>query len=119
MALAHVHVFRELSHERAAQLARAVTAALVAALRVPANDPTVWIDAHSTATSVVAGRHSVGLVHVRVTMFAGRTDEMKCDLHRLICAELVAIGVAARDVLVVVDELPVAAWSIAGQVEDE
>jgi len=119
MALAQIHVFEDLPPGRAGQLVRAVHAALVEALHVPANDPSVWLDTHAAETSVIAERHGTGLVHVRVTMFAGRTAPTRDDVHRRICDRLVAAGVASHQVLVILEELPVASWSIAGQVQEE
>lgn len=119
MALGEILTFGSGPATPGPDLVRAVHSALVEALKVPNDDPTVWhanLDEHS---SIVANRHGADAVLVRVTMFQGRTDETVRRLHEVLADQMESVGVPRASVLVVIVESPPQRWSIAGVPQDQ
>jgi hypothetical protein len=75
MALAQVTTFGEGQVVSALDLIAAVREALVDALQVPADDPTVWYRPVPAGYAAVSAHHGPDAVLVEVTMFAGRSSE--------------------------------------------
>lgn len=94
----------------------AVHAALVEALKVPADDPTVIVIERDpdvvVSPSKVRDRYTI----VSVTMFVGRTPTAKRRLYASVVGGLEACGVPASDVLTVLEELPMENWGVDGGV---
>lgn len=114
MALASIEVLAGRGLDERRRLLRAVRQALVAALRVPVDDPTVRLMAHASDNFMIPERHSARYVLVTVTMFRGRTPETKRVLYEELVAELAKVDVPAGDVQVVLHEPPMENWSIGG-----
>lgn len=114
MALACIDVLSGLGPALRSGILNAVHTAVVLALRVPADDPTVHLVEHERVNVVVPPQRSDRYTIVTVTMFAGRSTATKRRLYELIVANLVNEGVPADDVLIVVHEPEMANWGIAG-----
>jgi phenylpyruvate tautomerase PptA (4-oxalocrotonate tautomerase family) len=114
MALAQITTFRPDPDGRSAELVRAVRDALVGALLVPANDPTVWHRLIPRGQSIVAERHGPDAVVVEITMFSGRTPDTIAKLHASVAARLTELGIEPQTVLCVIRESPPLNWSIGG-----
>lgn len=119
MALAQVFVFRSLEPGDSDRMLRAVHGALVEVLRVPTDDPTVWLSEEPAACLHQPNRHGPGTTVVQVTMFAGRSLETKHRLHRELAARLEAAGVPRDDVVAVLVEAPTESWSTGGRPADQ
>ncbi len=100
-------------------LIAAVHAALVVALHVPDDDPTVWIEKVVDEDAIVAGRHAGGLVLVSVTMLSGRTASTRRLPHREIAERLGAVGISGDGVMCVIGEVDRSSLSIGGVPQDE
>ncbi|GAA5124168.1 tautomerase family protein [Haloechinothrix salitolerans] len=92
----------------------AVRRALVGALQVSEDVPTVRLVEHSPENVIIPPQHSERYVIVEVTMFKGRTDRTKRRLYKYLVAELGAFDIPASDVRIVIHEPPMENWSLDG-----
>jgi phenylpyruvate tautomerase PptA (4-oxalocrotonate tautomerase family) len=99
--------------EKRLLLAR-VHEAMVTALHVPADDPTVRLLEYPAEHMIIPGRHSQRYTIVVITMFAGRTMTTKRCLYQQLVAGLAEVDVPAADVQVIVHEAPMENWSLEG-----
>lgn len=112
--MARVEVCWRSTPDERCRIGSAVHAALVEALRVPADDPTVIVIERDpdgvVAPSKVSSRYTI----VSVTMFSGRTLTAKRRLYASLVRRLTACGVPTSDVLTVLEELPMENWGVDG-----
>jgi phenylpyruvate tautomerase PptA (4-oxalocrotonate tautomerase family) len=87
---------------------------MVAALRVPSDDPTVLITEIDPGSVVLPGGVGDSYTIVQITMFEGRSIEAKRALYRGICTSLAAVGIPPSDILIAIVEAPTGNWGIAG-----
>jgi phenylpyruvate tautomerase PptA (4-oxalocrotonate tautomerase family) len=119
VALVRIELLAGHSAERKRQLLEGVHAALVAALEVPAGDPTLRIIEHDPAHLELARAPHVmseNFALVEITMFAGRSLDTKRKLYREIVDRLVELGIPAQDITIVVVESPTENWGVRGGV---
>ncbi len=114
VALARVEVLRGLPPEERRRVIEAVHAALVEALEVPADDPTVRLVEHRAENVLVPAQRSDRYTVVEVTMFAGRSLATKRRLYEAVVRHLHACGVPTDDVLVVLHEPKTENWGVQG-----
>lgn len=80
MALASIEVLAGYAADDKHRLLQGVRSALVTALQVPTDDPTVRLVEHTPDSVIIPKRHSGRYTIVVVTMFAGRTLTTKRHL---------------------------------------
>ena len=114
VALARVEVLQGLPSEERRGVIDAVHAALVEALEVPADDPTVRLVEHRPENVRMPPDRSDRYTVVEVTMFAGRSIQTKRRLYEAIVRNLNACGVPSDDVLVVLHEPGMENWGVHG-----
>ena len=116
MAIARIEVLAGLSRaERRARI-EAVRGALVEALRVPADDPTVHLVELDAENVILPRDTSRQYTVVEITLFAGRSLDAKRNLYQKLFGALDAIGIASADILVVLIESPTQNWGVQGGV---
>jgi phenylpyruvate tautomerase PptA (4-oxalocrotonate tautomerase family) len=114
MAIVRVEAATHWTAEERRQVLAALQAGVVAALAVPAGDPTISI-VEVPGTSMLVPEHaSAQYALVTVTLFAGRSVDAKRVLCRALTEALTAGGVPAGDVDVVLVEQPLENWARAG-----
>jgi len=91
--------------QRKEQLLDAIHAAMVEALRVPANDKILRLVEHSADCFAIPATSDGRFTHIEITMFAGRSLETKRALFRAIVRNLAAFGIAAHDVKIILLEV--------------
>ena len=114
VALARIDVLQGLPPEERRGVIDAVHAALVEALEVPADDPTVRLVEHRPENVRMPPDRSDRYTVVEVTMFAGRSTHAKRRLYRAVVRNLDACGVPSDDVLVVLHEPGIENWGVHG-----
>jgi len=114
MAIARIEVFSKLDARQRQEHLNAVHAALVSALMVPDNDPTVSITELDPDDVLRPGGVTSQFTIVQVTLFVGRSIEAKRALYQAICSSLVALGVPPNDILIVLVETPIENWGVQG-----
>jgi hypothetical protein len=97
MAIVRVEVLRGLAPEQRGARVDAVHRALVSALRVPADDPTVVLTELDLGAARLRAGDSADFTLVQVTLFAGGSDSVKRTLYRQLCRQLAEAGVAASE----------------------
>ena len=102
MALAQITTLGDVNKEHRSGLVNAVHAAL----KVPIDDPTVWLRSTPTEQIVVAARQGVGAIVVEITMFGGRTRQTIARLHASVSDHITSLGITAHKILCVVMESP-------------
>ena len=101
-------------------IADGVHDALVTAIGIPAGDRFQIVNRHD-AGELFFDPDSLGIdrrdvVFVRITLVAGRSDELKKQLYRTIAANLEAAGVRREDVVISLTETGRVDWSIGNGV---
>lgn len=114
MALVRIEVMRGLSPAKRRRVMAAVHEAVIDALQVPPDDPTVRIVEHDPADVIVPSGKTSRYTVVEITMFAGRSLGARRQLYEAIVGRLAACGVPANDVLVVLHEVGMENWGIEG-----
>jgi phenylpyruvate tautomerase PptA (4-oxalocrotonate tautomerase family) len=114
MAIARVEVLAGLTLEQKRERVQAVRGALVAALQVPDDDPTVRLIEMDANAVVLPGGASPRFTVVQVTLFSGRSLDTKRRLYRAVCSSLERVGVAPSDVLIVLVESSRENWGVMG-----
>lgn len=92
----------------------AVQAALVSALKIPANDRDVVIDTYDETSRIVMTGRSQKFTRVEVTLFAGRSMEAKRALYKALAANLAELGVPETEVKTILIEVPTENWGLRG-----
>jgi phenylpyruvate tautomerase PptA (4-oxalocrotonate tautomerase family) len=116
MALARIDILEGRTPEGKRALVEAVRAALSEALKAPPEDPAVRLAEYPREQFSLPypDRSSERYTLVEVTMFAGRSMDTKRRLYEAIVQRLVALGVPAGDVLIVLHEPPMRNWAVNG-----
>lgn len=114
MAIARIEVVGRLSSLEKRDRLDAVHGALVSALHVPSEDPTVTITEIDPESIIPPGGVSDSYTIVQITMFGGRSIATKKALYRGICSALQSIGIPLPDILIVIVESPTDNWGVEG-----
>jgi phenylpyruvate tautomerase PptA (4-oxalocrotonate tautomerase family) len=88
--------------------------ALVEAFRIPDDDRTQRIDEYPSEDFEIPPGRSEKYMLVEITAFPGRSFEAKRNLYRAITRKLVALGVPALDILIVLNEPALENWGVRG-----
>ncbi len=116
MALARIDILEGRTAGEKRAMVEGVRRALSEALRAPLEDPLVRLAEYPAGcfTLPYPDRHSDRFALVEITMFAGRSVETKRRLYDAVVRSLVAAGVPAEDVLIVLHEPPMHDWAVNG-----
>jgi phenylpyruvate tautomerase PptA (4-oxalocrotonate tautomerase family) len=111
-----IEVRRAAAPELEARLMDAVHAALREAFNIPEWDRTVRLIAHEPHRLQVSPRlaHPERFTMVTIDCFAGRSLAAKRALYAAITRNLVALGIPADHVLVLLREAPLENWGVRG-----
>ena len=111
-----IEVKRSWPSERQQQLIEAVHAAMVEALKIPQHDKLLRFVEHRPEHFVSPPGTSENFTLVEITLFFGRSLEAKRKLYQGIVRRLGEFGVEAKDIKVVLYEVPMDNWGIRGGV---
>jgi phenylpyruvate tautomerase PptA (4-oxalocrotonate tautomerase family) len=114
MAIARIEVVGRLSSLEKRNRLDAVHGALVTALEVPNDDPTVIITEIDPESIISPGSVGDGYTIVQIAMFGGRSTATKKALYQGICTALHVIGVPLPDILIAIVESPTENWGVEG-----
>ncbi len=114
MAIARIAVIGGLTASEKQDRLEAVRHAFVAALRVPADDPTVTISEIDPGSIIRPGGVGDGYTIVEITMFDGRSSATKKALYEGLCTSLAAVGIPRSDIVVAIVESPTENWGVEG-----
>lgn len=116
MPLSRIEVRRKWEPAQAQAIIEAVHAAQQEALRIPARDRQIRLVTHSPEHFHVPPDKSENYTVVEISLFAGRSLDAKRALYQALVRNLGALGIAADDVFVVLNEIALDNWSIRGGV---
>jgi phenylpyruvate tautomerase PptA (4-oxalocrotonate tautomerase family) len=114
MAIARIEVVGRMTSAQKRDRLDAVRDAVVTALQVPGDDPTVTITEIDPDNIVMPGGMGDSFTLVEITMFAGRSIETKRDLYRGLWEALTSIGIPRSDILIALVESPTENWGVDG-----
>jgi len=83
----------------------AVEAAIAGALRTPREDKILRLIEHSPDNYSIPSWAGDRFTHIEITMFKGRSIEVKRDLYRMIVKNLEPFGVPSNDVKIILIEV--------------
>ena len=101
--------------DQAAELIAATQRALVEGIRIPENDRFVRILEYPGHSFAAAPDRGPTFTIVEISMFAGRSVDAKRRLDAVLAREFAAFGVPARDLKVIVHDVPRENWGLHGQ----
>lgn len=111
MPLVQIEIVKGRSASEKEALFDAVHNALVEAIKIPDDDRVQMLIEYENENFDVP---RTAFTIVRVTMFPGRSTAAKRDLYHGIVARLGELGIAPRDVFIVLQEPPLENWGIRG-----
>ncbi len=114
MAIARIEVVGVLTPGERRDRLDAVHDALVTALQVPSDDPTVSITEIDPGNVILPGGVGDRYTIVEITMFAGRSMETKRALYTSLCASLTSVGIPLPAVLINIVEVSTDNWGVRG-----
>jgi len=94
----------------------AVHQALVDGLLIPQADRTLRLQEFEPEDFTVARGKSENFTLIEIDIFAGRSLNAKRRLYKCVVENLAALGIRAKDVKVVLREIPRENWGISGGV---
>lgn len=94
----------------------AVHSAMREALKIPENDRNIRFQQYQPEDFQVPPDKTENYTYVEISMFTGRSLQAKKDLYRQIVTNLGKAGIQARDVFIVLYEVPLDNWGIRGGV---
>jgi phenylpyruvate tautomerase PptA (4-oxalocrotonate tautomerase family) len=101
--------------DRHAELIAAVQRALVEGIRIPENDRCVRILEYPAHAFAAASDRGPNYTIVEISMFAGRSLDAKRRLYAALAREFAAFGVPARDLKIIIHDVPRENWGLGGQ----
>lgn len=101
--------------DRHEALIAAIQNALVEGIRIPVEDRDIRINEYPAHAFAPPASKGPGYSIIEISMFTGRSVEAKRRLYAALVREFVAFGVPARDVKVVVHDVPRENWGLGGK----
>lgn len=95
-------------------LIEALHAALVEALKIPLHDKLIRLIEHQPDNFVTPPNSSENYTLVQIALFPGRSLAAKRALYQAIVQRFGALGIAAEDIRILLQEIPMADWGIRG-----
>jgi len=114
MPIAKIEVRRSWSSEQQQRLISALHAAMMDALKTPERDKQIRYVEHLPEHFAVPPQASENYTLVELSMFPGRSLEAKRHLYQGIVKRFGEIGIEAKDVFIVLNEVPMDNWGIRG-----
>ena len=114
MPLTRIEIREGRTTEGKQALLDAVHDALMEAFRIPEDDREQRLIEYPAECFEIPPDKSDERVLVTIDAFAGRSADAKRNLYRGIVARFEALGVHPRDVLIVLNEVPLDNWGIQG-----
>lgn len=99
---------------REPEIIEAVQATLLASLKVPNWDRDIVLDLFDDKRRIVPTGKSQHYTRVEIKMFSGRSVEAKRALYRSVVQNLVALGVPAVEIKIILSEVPAQNWGLRG-----
>jgi phenylpyruvate tautomerase PptA (4-oxalocrotonate tautomerase family) len=99
---------------RESEIIEAVQASLSASLKVPDWDRDVVLDLYNDKRRIIPTGRSERYTRVEIKMFSGRSIEAKRALYRSVVHNLVALGVPATEIKIILSEVPAQNWGLRG-----
>jgi phenylpyruvate tautomerase PptA (4-oxalocrotonate tautomerase family) len=99
---------------RELEIIAAVQASLNTSLKVPDWDRDIVLDLYGDKRRIVPIGRSERYTRVEIEMFSGRSIEAKRALYGSVVQNLVALGVPATEIKIILLEVPAQNWGLRG-----
>lgn len=116
MPLAKIEVRRSWPPEQVQAIIEAICLAQREVLKVPEHDRQIRFIEHKPEHFHVPPGKTEKFTLVEIALFAGRSLDAKRSLYRAIVKNLEDIGIAASDIFIVLNDIPLDNWGIRGGV---
>jgi len=115
MPLVNVDIYHGHTSEYKKAILEGIHSALVSSFRIPDEDRSQILRAHSEEDFERAGGRSKEYTIIEIKIFKGRTREAKRQLYRLIVENLGRNpGISPTDVLITLTESDLVNWGVSG-----
>ena len=114
MPIARIEVRKTWPPEQVQAIIEAVYQAQREALQLPEHDRQIRYIEHRPEHFHVPPDKGENYTLVEITLFAGRSLQAKRALYQAIVKRFEALGIAASDVIIVLNEVPLDNWGIRG-----
>ena len=112
MPIARIEVRKTWPPEQVQAIIEAVYQAQREALQLPEHDRQIRYIEHRPEHFHVPPDKGENYTIVEITLFAGRSLQAKRELYQAIVKRFEALGIAAPDVIIVLNEVPLDNWGI-------
>lgn len=116
MPLTRIEVRKQWPAEQVQAIMEAVLVAQREVLQLPAHDRQLRYLEHKPEHFHVPPGKSENYTLVEISLFAGRSIKAKRELYCAIVENLGALGIAANDIFIVLNEIALENWGIRGGV---
>lgn len=114
MPLAKIEVRKTWPPEKVQAIIEAIYLAQRSALKVPEGDRQIRFIEHRPEHFQVPPGRTDNYTLVEISLFAGCSFEAKCALYKAVIENLAQVGIAANDIFIVLNEVPLDNWCIRG-----
>ena len=114
MPLVKIEARKPWGASRKKEIIEAVHSALRDALKIPDTDRNIRFQEYAPEDFEVPPDRSENYILVEITLFSGRSLQAKKELYQGIVTKLGRQGVSAKDVFIVLHEIPLDNWGIRG-----
>ncbi len=114
MPIACINVKKQWPAEQQRLLIDSLHAAMVESLKIPERDRNIRYFEHTPDHFAGPPETSENYVLIELSMFPGRSMEAKRNLYQGIVKRFGEIGIAPKDIFIVLHEVPMDNWGIRG-----
>lgn len=114
MPVVHVSLIQGRTALQKQELLDQLHHALAETLRLPVHDRTQILHEYAAEDFIVPPGKTNGYTLIEVTMFSGRSKDIKQALFSRVAERLAAVGIAPADIFIVLNEQPLDNWGVRG-----
>ncbi len=114
MPLVKIETRKSWSASQKKEIMEAIHSAMRKALKIPENDRDIRFHEYHPEDFQVSPEKTENYILVEISMFTGRSLQVKKDLYQGIVANLGKQGILTSDVFIVLHEVPLENWGIRG-----
>lgn len=114
MPHASIHRLRDAEPADRKAIVLAVNRAVVQALKVPEDTHPTRLCEYDRDAFLIPGESSDRFTLIEITVYPGRSLETRRALYQAVVREMGALGIEARDIRVVLYEVPLENWGLRG-----
>lgn len=114
MPVARIEVRKQWTREEKDRMIKGLHESMIECLKIPEHDKLIRIIEYDPEDFVVPRGCSENYVLIEISLFSGRSLDVKRALYKAIVSKFSEIGVPANDIRIVLHDVPKDNWGIRG-----